>query len=194
MNESPICYIIAGPNGAGKTTFAAEFLPKVAECDIFVNADLIAKGLSPFNPESDVVLAGRLMIELLERYSSGEYTFAFETTLSGRSYLERIKKMKANGYTIVIFYIMLENVEVSIGRIQERVAKGGHHISDEDAIRRFPRTMSNFINEYSLLADYWKVYDNSQDTMALVAEKGDNGIIIVQPELYKVLQANGTKR
>lgn len=191
-SEHPICYVIAGPNGAGKTTFASEFLPNVAKCDIFINADLIAKGLSPFNPRNEVLLAGRLMLEQIDRYSSGGYTFAFETTLSGRTYIERLKKMKRHGYTIVIFYVILDSVEVSIRRIQERVAKGGHHIPDADVLRRFPRTMSNFVNEYSLIADYWKVYDNSQDRMTLVAEKDNNGIHIAHRELYMILQENGS--
>ena len=194
MNGKPICYIVGGPNGAGKTTFATEFLPNVAECEIFVNADLIASGLSPFNPRAEAVMAGRLALKQIDRYTAQRQTFAFESTLSGKAYLERIKAMKDDGYTIVIFYVMLENVELSLRRIEERVAKGGHHIPEEDARRRFPRSMSNVIHNYFPLADYWKVYDNSKKKMTHVAEKKEHGIEIAHPELYEILQSYGTKR
>ena len=123
--EHPNCYIIAGPNGAGKTTFAQRFLPQYHKSELFVNSDLIAKGLSPFKPETENIFAAKLMLEQIEKYASQKITFAFESTIAGKTYIERIQRMKMSGYKIVLFYIMLEEVEISLRRIEERVRKGG---------------------------------------------------------------------
>ena len=133
------CYIIAGSNGAGKTTFANEFLPVEAECLNFVNADLIAHGLSPFQPEKICVGAGRLMIQQIEECVRKNESFAFESTLSGKGYGKHIKRWKAQGYEIIIYYLKLASVEIAIERVKLRVAQGGHDVPERDIKRRFHR-------------------------------------------------------
>jgi predicted ABC-type ATPase len=119
-------YIIAGPNGAGKTTFASTFLPKYADCKNFVNADLIAEGISPFSPEAAAVRAGRLMLNEIEFFAQRRATFAFETTLSGRSYLKLIRRLKKQGYEVHFFSLSVKSVDVALSRVRQRVLKGGH--------------------------------------------------------------------
>lgn len=123
----PTCWIIAGPNGAGKTTFALEYLPGVAQCDRFINADLIAAGLSPFVPEKELIAASRIFLrEVAERIEQCE-DFAFETTLSGRTYLQLIERLRSDGWRTVLLYLALPSVEFSKMRVAERVATGGHN-------------------------------------------------------------------
>lgn len=190
MAESPICYIIGGPNGAGKTTFAQRYLPHYNKSELFVNSDLIAKGLSPFNPETENIFAAKIMIEQIEKYAAQKITFAFESTISGKTYIDRIKRMKSEGYKITLFYIMLEDVEISLRRIEERVQKGGHNIPEEAARRRFPRSASNFLNLYSPLADEWQVFDNSSGEMRRVAASNPDGIDIINEGLFSKLKQN----
>jgi len=123
-------YVIAGPNGAGKTTFARKFLPNYAKCKNFVNADLIAAGMSPFSPETAAVRAGRLMLDEIRFFSERRASFAFETTLSGRTNLRLIHKLRANGYRIHLFFLMVSSIEVALSRIKERVVKGGHDVPE----------------------------------------------------------------
>jgi predicted ABC-type ATPase len=188
--EKPICYIIAGPNGAGKTTFAQMYLPRYHKSKLFVNSDLIAKGLSPFNPDAENIFAAKIMLEQIEKYASQKITFAFESTISGKTYVERIKKMKGEGYKIVLFYIMLEEVEISLRRIEERVSKGGHNIPEQDARRRFPRSAANFLNLYSPLADEWSIFDNSQKQIRDVAKCSFDGIQVLNEPLFNKLKEN----
>ncbi len=156
-----VCYIIAGPNGAGKTTFAKEFLPIEAECLNFINADLIASGLSPFRPEIAAIKAGKLMLEQIDQCIDKRETFAFETTLSGRIYIKKINKMKAKSYRIVIYFLKLASVNLAIGRVRLRVSAGGHNVPIKDIIRRFDRSWINFQKIYKQLADEWIVFDTS---------------------------------
>jgi len=118
-------YIIAGPNGVGKTTFARTFLPKYADCKNFINADLIAEGISPFSPEAAAVRAGRLMLNEIRFFAQRRATFAFETTLSGRSYLRLIRQLKKQGYDVHFFFLWVKSVDVALSRVKERVLKGG---------------------------------------------------------------------
>jgi len=160
MNEKK-CYIIAGPNGAGKTTFANEFLPIEGECRNFINADLIAKGLSPFQPEKVALKAGKLMIQQMsEAVSKGE-SFAVETTFSGMDYSNRINNWKSAGYYIIVYYLKLQSVELAIERVKLRVSKGGHNIPEDVIKRRYERCWYNFQQTYKYLADVWTVFDNS---------------------------------
>jgi len=122
----PTCWIIAGPNGAGKTTFAMEYLPKVTGCTNFVNADLIAAGLSPLAPERELIAASRIFLSEIEEHMSAKEDFAFETTLSGRSYLRLIQRLQAEGWQVGLIYLALPSVELSTLRVAERVAHGGH--------------------------------------------------------------------
>ncbi len=166
--ESPRCIVIAGPNGAGKTTFAREYLPKDAGVIHFVNADLLAAGLSPLSPESAVLAAGRWFLMELDRLSKARLDFAFESTLSGLTYLGRLKRWKAAGYRIEIIYLRLATPQLALHRIAARVKQGGHNVPRADVLRRFDRGWKNFMTAYRLQADAWTVYDNSGDRPKLL--------------------------
>lgn len=159
--ERPVCIVIAGPNGAGKTTFAREYLPKDAGIIHFVNADLIASGLSPLRPELAALAAGRLVLSELDRLAKARLEFAFESTLSGLGYLSRLKRWKGAGYRIEIVYLRLSSPRLALRRIAARVKQGGHSVPRADVLRRFTRSWNNFQTAYRLLADTWAVYDNS---------------------------------
>ncbi len=162
------CIVIAGPNGAGKTTFAREFLPKDAGVIHFVNADLIAGGLSPLHPELAALSGGRLFLAELDRFARARADFAFETTLSGLVYLQRLKCWKAAGYRIEIIFLRLPSPRLALRRIAARVRQGGHNVPRADVLRRFERSWNNFNLHYRPLADRWEVYDNSQRTPRLL--------------------------
>ena len=157
----PKCIIIAGPNGAGKTTFAREFLSKEVGVVHFVNPDLIASGLSPLRPELAALVAGRLFLRQLDQLAGGKSDFAFESTLSGLTYLARLRRWKAAGYRIEIVYLRVSSPTLALRRIAARVKQGGHDVPRADVIRRFTRSWNNFDRHYRLLADAWSVYDNS---------------------------------
>ncbi|MBU4345161.1 MAG: zeta toxin family protein [Proteobacteria bacterium] len=164
------CYIIAGPNGAGKTTFANEFLPIEAECLNFINADLIAQGLSPFQPDKTAIEAGRLMIKHIDDCVRKNESFAFETTLSGKGYVKKIKTWKSQRYEIIIYYLKLPSVDFAIERVKLRVAQGGHNVPERDIKRRFDRSWSNFQKIYKSLADSWIVFDTSGEKPVILDE------------------------
>lgn len=153
--------IIAGPNGAGKTTFARSFLPREAQCPRFINADLIAAGLSPFTPETAAIRAGRLMLEEIASCVNRGESFALETTLAGRSYLRHIQRWKNADYHISLFFLSLPNVETAIARVAERVRQGGHNIPESIIRRRFTAGVKNLESAYKSAVDTWAVYDNS---------------------------------
>jgi predicted ABC-type ATPase len=171
LPASPRCIIIAGPNGAGKTTFAQEFLPHDVGIIHFVNADLIASGLSPLRPELAAIAAGRLFLAELNRLASLRVDFAFETTLSGLGYLKHLQRWKTAGYSIQIVFLQLASPRLALRRIAERVKQGGHNVSRADVIRRFSRGWTNFQAVYRPLADTWTVYDNS-GAMPRLLEQG----------------------
>lgn len=162
--------IIAGPNGAGKTTFASEFLPKEAGCPAFVNADLIAAGISPFEPERAGFRAGRLMLEEIHKYTRKNENFAFETTLSGRSYAGYIPRWQSDDYLVKLFFLRLESPELAIARVRQRVREGGHNIPEQIIRRRFHSGLNNFENLYKSLVDEWALYDNSSSEPVLLEE------------------------
>jgi predicted ABC-type ATPase len=157
----PRCIIIAGPNGAGKTTFAREFLPTDAGVVHFVNADLLAAGLSPLKPQLAALNAGRLFLGELDRLARARQDFAFESTLSGLTYLSRIKRWKAAGYRIEMAFLRVSSVPLLLRRIAVRVKQGGHDVPRADVLRRFSRGWKNFEAAYKPLADAWEIYDNS---------------------------------
>lgn len=152
--------ILAGPNGAGKTTFARSFLPLEAQCQRFINADLIAAGLSPFAPEAAALKAGRLMLaEIDDCVRKGE-NFAFETTLAGLAYVGRIHQWRAAGYHVSLFFLHLPDPETAIARVAERVRQGGHHIEEAVIRRRFSAGRRNLEQAYKPAVDAWAEYDN----------------------------------
>lgn len=161
--------IIAGPNGAGKTTFAREFLPQEAGMMTFINADLIAQGLSPFRPEAAAVRAGRIMLEMIADCVRRGESFAIETTLGGRGYAQMIPQWQAAGYRVVIFFLELPSAEMAVERVRWRVAQGGHDIPVPVIQRRFATGRENFMRLYKALADEWKHYDNAGDEPVLLA-------------------------
>ncbi len=165
--------IIAGPNGAGKTVFAREFLPREAECPDFINVDLIAAGLSPFDPQRASMRAGRLMLrEIYRRTSLGE-SFAFETTLSGLHYARMIPRWRRAGYKVELIFLNLPTADLAVARVSARVAQGGHSVPEQVIRRRFDKGLRNFHNVYRLLVNSWALYDNSGRIPILVAS-GDN--------------------
>ena len=165
--------IIAGPNGAGKTTFARSFLPEEAQCLHFINADLIAAGLSPFAPELAARKAGRLMLGEIADCVRKQESFAVETTLSGLNYLVRIRHWREQGYHVSLYFLLLPDADVAIARVAERVKQGGHDIP-EDVIRcRFAAGLRNFHKAYKHAVDAWALFDNSGETPVLL-ELEDN--------------------
>jgi predicted ABC-type ATPase len=180
----PSVYVIAGPNGAGKTTFAREFLPRYADCRNFVNADLIAQGLSPFSPESVAFEAGRTLLHEIERMARRGVDFAFETTLSGRAHLHLIRRLKDQGYKIYIFFLWVDTVGITLSRIEERVFHGGHDVPEPVVRRRFERCIRNFLGHYRPLADSWVLVDNTGRVPEEIAFKREGRFIIMDEERY----------
>lgn len=166
--RQPLCIVIAGPNGAGKTTFAREFLPREAGVIHFVNVDLIAGGLSPLDPKLAAIAAGKLLLKEINRLVRTRADFAFESTLSGLAYANRIKKWKSAGYRIEICFIRLSSTALALRRIASREKQGGHDVPRRAVLRRFDRGWQNFQNIYRPLADAWIVYDNSGDSPQLI--------------------------
>lgn len=175
----PICWIIAGPNGAGKTTFALEFLPAVARCNNFVNADLIAAGLSPLMPEGQLLAASRIFLHEIEMHIEKRQDFAFETTLSGRSYLKLIDRLHQKGWEVELVYLALPSLEMSKLRVAERVTHGGHNIPIKDLTRRFSRSLQNLFALFCHQTDRTRCFMNSGKLPELIFEQhnGDRTII-----------------
>lgn len=168
MTESRRILIIAGPNGAGKTTFAREFLPGEAQCPDFINADLIAAGLSPFNPEAAALRAGRLMLEEMASRITHGRSFAFETTLSGMAYARQIPHWRQQGYHVKLVFLSLPSAEMAVARVSGRVAQGGHAIPEAVIRRRFDGGLRNFEHLYKPVVDSWVHYDNSGSVPVLI--------------------------
>ncbi|CAN5254823.1 zeta toxin family protein [soil metagenome] len=166
----PNIYIIAGCNGAGKTTASFTILPEMLHCKEFVNADEIAKGLSPFQPENVSFQAGRIMIERINELLETRADFAFETTLTTLSYVNTIKLAKEKGYTVNLLYFWLNDVNLAIERVKIRVSEGGHNIPEETIRRRYFKGVANLTTKFTPICDYWIVIDNSGRPFAFVAE------------------------
>lgn len=169
MTDELKIVIIAGPNGAGKTTFAREFLPNEGNCPTFINADLIAAGISPFAPESVSIRAGRLMLDEIDDRVRNRKSFAFETTLSGRSYLHKIRQWQELGYHVKLLFLSLPNADVAIARVAARVSQGGHNIPENIIRRRFDSGLKNFDTMYKQQVDAWMLYDNSESKPRILA-------------------------
>ncbi|MCF0197814.1 MAG: zeta toxin family protein [Bacteroidaceae bacterium] len=182
-------YIIAGCNGAGKTTASFTVLPEMLECREFVNADEIARGLSPFNPEGVAIQAGRLMIErVIHLLKEGE-TFAFETTLSTRSYVKLIKQAQRRGYFVTLLFFMLATPEQAVKRVAKRVSLGGHNIPTDVIYRRYEAGLKNLFQLYIPICDYWSLYDNSDcPSQKIACGWKDQQILVLEADKYKELQ------
>ena len=167
----PSLYIVAGPNGSGKTTFARTFLPEFAQCTQFVNADLIAGGLSPFSPETEALHAGRLLLEQIRLLAGKRSDFGFETTLSGVTHASLLRKLKAQGYMIQLFFLWIPTVEMALARIADRVRRGGHDIPEKVVRRRFHKGIAHLFRLYRPLLDSWTLIDNSGAAPRLIARE-----------------------
>jgi len=170
----PNLYIIAGCNGAGKTTASYSVLPDMLDCKEFVNADAIAKGLSPFQPDKVAIEAGRIMLNRINELLKQKEDFAFETTLSARTYGQLIKKAQLEGYFVTLVYFWLNSVELAIQRVITRVLAGGHNIPDETIRRRYRKGKENLSKIYLPICDYWMIIDNSEYPPVLIAKAFQN--------------------
>jgi len=187
----PNLYIIAGCNGAGKTTASLSFLPEMLNCYEFVNADSIAAGLSPLQPDTVAFEAGRIMLLRINKLVIEKVDFAFETTLSTKSYHSLLKSAKNNGYKVWLLFFWLPNPEMAIARVTSRVKNGGHFIPKDVIIRRYSRGIANLINIYLPLADNWFVLDNSSLKPELIAEGNENSVIqIINEEIWSAINKN----
>jgi len=185
-------YIIAGPNGSGKTTFAKKFLPDYAKCPNFVNADLIAQGLSPFSPRTAAIKAGRLVLEQIHSLADKNLDFAFETTLSGKSYIPFLTELKKKNYSINIFFLWIPNTELALNRIKDRVSTGGHDVPAVDVRRRFHRGIYNFIHYYKSLADTWSLFNNADAVPKLIAREKNGQVDVIDNETFeKIMKQRG---
>ncbi|MBE0437763.1 MAG: zeta toxin family protein [Methylomicrobium sp.] len=169
----PTCWIIAGHNGAGKTTFALEYLPQIVHCYHFINADLIAAGLSPLAPERELITASRIFLSEVESSINKKQDFAFETTLAGRSYLKLIDRLRSSGWHVELIYLALPSIEMSKARVAERVAHGGHNIPAQDIERRFARSLRNLLMEFSYAVNRCSCFMNTNDHTTLIFEQQD---------------------
>ncbi|MDD5362716.1 MAG: zeta toxin family protein [Ignavibacteria bacterium] len=165
-------YFIAGCNGAGKTTVSITLFPELLDCTEYVNADSIAKGISPFNPDSVSFVSGRLMIDRINNLLAAGLDFAVETTLTTLSYTSLFKECVKSGYKIILIFFWLNNSRLAIKRISERVKNGGHHVPDEIVIRRYFKGINNLFDIFIPLSDIWYIYDNSDINPVLVASGG----------------------
>ena len=172
-------YIIAGCNGAGKTTASFTILPEVLYCKEFINADEIAKGLSPFQPESVAMQAGRIMLARMDELLQKGKTFAFETTLATKSYKQKIEWAQANGYEVTLLFFWLCNVAMAKERVAQRVAEGGHSIPSETIERRYHSGITNLFAIYIDIVDICYIFDNSEGRKELIAQKKNNKDIVI---------------
>ena len=188
--EAKHLYIIGGPNGAGKTTASYSVLPKILECREFVNADEIARGLSPFNPESVVIEAGRLMLSRIAELLRRNEGFSIETTLATRSYFRLIEQAHRQGYDVTLLYFWLRTPEQAIERVAERVSKGGHNIPSDVIRRRYQEGIDNLFHIYMPIVDTWVLVNNSMTPRSIVATGGRNQQTEINDEVeFKNIEA-----
>lgn len=182
-------YIISGCNGAGKTTASYTVLPEILHCKEFVNADEIARGLSPFNPENVAIEAGRLMLQRIEALLERGETFSIETTMATKSYINLVRRAQSKGYSVKVLFFWLNSPELAIQRVAERVAKGGHNIPEPVIRRRYTAGISNLFHLFMKEVDYWDIYDNSEYPRKQIACGGRNAeTVICEESLFNQIQ------
>jgi predicted ABC-type ATPase len=179
--QPPTIYVIAGCNGAGKTTFAKEFLPKEVKCLRFLNADEIARGLSPLKPSAGAIRAARLLLTQMDEHLRRRETFALESTLSGKTYIRLFRRARKLGYEIELHYLWLSSPAQAIARVRQRVQQGGHHVPAADIRRRFKRSLVHLLDDYLPLAKRWAVWDSRSLPAKRLAISGANAIESVRP-------------
>jgi predicted ABC-type ATPase len=185
----PKIIILAGPNGAGKTTFARAFLPKEAGCQVFVNADLIAAGLSPFAPERAAIQAGRLMLDAIAEHVQKGVSFAFETTLSGLGYARQIPQWRQAGFRVELYFLSLPSADQAVHRVAGRVLQGGHDIPEATIRRRFKSGVRRFDTVYQSMVNQWFVYDNAGDAPVLIDADAEANLRGSLAALHRAAQA-----
>lgn len=187
VEHSPTIYIIAGPNGAGKTSFAENFLPDFVHCQEFLNADLIAAGLSPFSPESQAMAASQILLSRIRELVHRKRTFSFETTLAGRAYRQAIPEWIQAGYKLVLFFLWLPDVEIAIERVATRVQQGGHDIREPIIRRRFQRGLNNLFDLYLPVVQTALIYNASNLPPRLICERDQNAETIIDQAAWQNL-------
>ena len=179
-----VVYVIAGPNGAGKTTFAKKFLPEYVKCKQFVNADLIASGLSPFSPELAALSAGKLLIGKIRELAQKGIDFGFETTLSGKSHALFLKELKEQGYSVHLFFLWIPTLELALARIRDRVRRGGHDIPEPVVRRRFHKGIQHLFKLFRPALDSWALFDNSGEEPHLIVNEEDGNLRVLDQNLF----------
>ena len=185
----PVCTIIGGPNGAGKTTFALQYLRDVGSSLKFVNADLIAAGLSPLSPEREWLAASRLFLSEIEASVLDRKDFAFETTLAGRSHLRLVHRLRHEGWQVRLIYLWLPDVSLAIERVKERVRHGGHDIPETVIARRFVRGLRHMLDDYAPICDLTICLDNSRSPPGPIFVRSAAGLEVEDPRLFRQLEA-----
>jgi len=185
MGRMKNVYVVAGPNGAGKTTFAREFLPNYAKCPNFVNADLIAQGLSPFSPRAAAIKAGKLVLRSIAEFAFSGDDFGFETTLAGRTHLALFRKLQFEGYRVHLYFLWVPAPALSLLRIKNRVLDGGHNVPAVDVLRRFHRSVSNFFGTYADAVSTWMLFDNSGAKPVLAAKRVNGNVVVEDNDAYR---------
>jgi len=186
--ERPTCYVIGGPNGAGKTTFAMRYLPRIVSCRNFVNADMIAQGLSPLDMSSVEAEAGRIFLRRINELVEGRVDFAFESTLSGRAYARLFRRLRKAGFGIVLFYLWIPGVDFSAERVASRVENGGHGIPPDAISRRYIKSLRNLFNLYMPLANRTLIFDNSAEKAKLVADLQPSDARVLDEALFATIR------
>ena len=191
MSKLSKLYIIAGCNGAGKTTASFTILPEILGCKEFINADEIAKGLSPFQPENVAMQAGRIMLARMDELLQKGETFAFETTLATKSYKQKIEWAQANGYEVTLLFFWLDSPNIAKKRVAQRVAEGGHNIPLETIERRYYNGIANLFTIYIDMVDICYIFDNSEGRKELIAQKERHkDIVIYNNDKFNLIKNN----
>jgi predicted ABC-type ATPase len=174
---SPTIYLFAGSNGSGKTTFARAYLPNIKSLVRFLNADEIARGLSPFAPETVAYKAGRFLLQEVDECLRSRQSFGLESTLSGITYVNLLKRALGAGYEIELHYLWLPSVELAVRRVKQRARKGGHSVPEQDIRRRYRRSVEHLLLHYLSLANRWRIWDNEGRFPKLLADSEKDSIV-----------------